>query len=152
MKQRFKENASQLTILYVEDEPEIRYYFGGILERFFKRTVLAIDGADALECFREETIDLVLTDIKMPRMDGLRLIKSIRQIARKQPIAVVSAQDDDSTLLLELLNEKVLGFIKKPVFFEAVYEILGEICQEIVERQKLLDYVKELEAATGQSS
>lgn len=84
-------------ILIVDDEPLVRTTFKNIINRKeldFTIIAEASNGAEALEKFREMRIDIVLTDIKMPEMDGLTLIKEIRKESSDVKLIVLSAYDE----------------------------------------------------------
>lgn len=74
----------------------------------------ASNGQDALEQLAKHTIDLLITDIQMPIMNGIELIKSIRQADSKPPILVLTTFDD-SELLMQAIKEGANGFLLKDV-------------------------------------
>ncbi len=140
-----KETAPLMSLLYVEDDAEIRENLGRLLSRLFKETVTAENGREALELYKQRKFDLVLTDINMPVMDGLEFIREVRKLDGVQPIMVSSARHDDSGLLLDLVNCSVSGFMPKPFDWEKSKEVLATVCQWTHERQMLMHYLGELE-------
>lgn len=139
-----KETASTLTLLYVENDPETKEQFGMLLSRFFKETVYAENGEQALGFYRERRFDLVMTDIEMPFMDGPALIESIRNLDPMQPIVASSAVHDNE-LLIKLLNFGVSGFLTKPMDWNDAKKTMAAITQRIHEQQMLMHYFEELE-------
>jgi two-component system, OmpR family, response regulator len=89
--------TASLTVLIVEDDASIRDLFQRCLERAGFRVRTAIHGKDALACFQEGGIDLVLTDILMPELDGLQLIQALKYRAPKLPVIAISVMNDEST-------------------------------------------------------
>jgi two-component system chemotaxis response regulator CheY len=86
---------SALTLLVVEDSPLARQLIAFTLRRLRDcRVVEAVDGVDALKKLASERIDLVITDINMPMMDGLKLVTHIRGNARTKdlPIIIVTTE------------------------------------------------------------
>jgi two-component system chemotaxis response regulator CheY len=86
---------SQATFLVVEDSPTMRQLIAFSLRRLQGcRVVEAVDGVDALKKLTTEKVDLVITDINMPMMDGLKLITLIRGNARtrEMPIVIVTTE------------------------------------------------------------
>ncbi|HVR43525.1 MAG TPA: response regulator [Thermoanaerobaculia bacterium] len=81
------ENA---TFLVVEDSPTMRQLISFSLKRFKNaRIIEAVDGVDALKKLSGETIDLILTDINMPVMDGLKLVSLVRQNTQTRAIPII---------------------------------------------------------------
>ncbi len=100
------------TVLLVDDEESVQKLLTYPLEREGFRVVHARDGAEALERFREEPIDLVVLDIMLPKLDGLEVCKRLRA-GSSVPIIMLTARDDelDKVLGLELGAD---DYITKP--------------------------------------
>ena len=77
-------------ILIVEDDEVVRDYLSEILTEFGYRSITAIDGDDGLKKFRENELSMVLTDIRMPMMDGLCMLKKMRADDPGIPIIVIT--------------------------------------------------------------
>jgi len=86
------------TILYVEDDPDTQRLIKKILESSAKEVYVASDGEEGLLLYKEKNPDIVLTDICMPKMDGLEMSKEIRTISATQPIAIFTAFDEPDYL------------------------------------------------------
>jgi len=106
--------AEGCTVLYVEDESAIRTEVGEMLETLFPRVVQAENGVQALEMFAKEPFQLVITDINMPVLSGLELIRTLRQTHPQQAILVTSAYSDSANLI-PLINLGIGSFILKPL-------------------------------------
>ncbi len=124
------EVASNLSLLYVEDDSETRKVFEKLLTPYFKTIKSFSNGQDALEEYMTTEYDLVLTDMAMPDMDGLELIEKIHEINRAQYVVVCSTYDQPM-LLIGLLNEGVDGFIIKPVDVNNALKNLLRVCTHI---------------------
>ena len=111
-----------LTILYVEDEPDLQQSICRFLEPFVARVLTAQNGEEGLRLFREqqETIDLLITDIAMPIMDGIAMVDAIRQIDSEIPIIYTTAFDD-SSFLMKTIEQSVTAYILKPVDIEKLF-------------------------------
>jgi PAS domain S-box-containing protein len=102
--ERGKDTAAELPwgdgrrILVVDDEPGIVSIARQTLEAFGYQVETATDGAEALEIYRErgQEVDLILTDLMMPRMDGAALIKAIREMDREVPIVAASGRGSEA--------------------------------------------------------
>ena len=78
--------AKEFNILYVEDDEEVSLVFRETLNIFFNKVYFAVNGLDGLEKFENNSIDLILTDITMPLMNGLDMSKEIKKINQDIPI------------------------------------------------------------------
>lgn len=81
------------TVLVVEDDAKLRQLFCTVLERNGYHSLSASDGEEALELFDREYIDLVISDIMMPNMDGFELIKALREAEYNLPVLIVTAKE-----------------------------------------------------------
>jgi CheY-like chemotaxis protein len=103
-----------MTILVVDDEPDYRLVIRSILSSEGHAVVLAEDGVEALEKLEEGEIDLVIADIYMPRMDGIKFHRKVRSLPRfeRLPFLFVSAFDDQHTMSA-VKDPRFDGFLKK---------------------------------------
>lgn len=81
---------TKATILLVEDEELLRAGVQEVLEIQGYKVITAPDGEQALACLAAEPIDLIITDLVMPKMDGIDFVKQLRQIKPDLPVIVVS--------------------------------------------------------------
>lgn len=109
-----KEIAKGLSLLYVEDDHELRQNTARLLGSFFDEVATAENGVDALEKYKKSAYDLILTDINMPLMNGVKLTQQIKIDNPQQVIMVISAHDEAS-YMLELINIGVDYFVLKPL-------------------------------------
>ena len=120
------ENA---TFLVVEDSPTMRQLISFSLKRFKNaRIIEAVDGVDALKKLSGEKIDLILTDINMPVMDGLKLVSLVRQNAqlRSIPIIIITtegAEEDRERGLALGAN----AYISKPIQSSHLIKTISEL-------------------------
>jgi putative nucleotidyltransferase with HDIG domain len=119
-----KEKAKFFSILYVEDEAGLREKVILFLSKIFKHVETASDGAEALDKYLHNTYDIVITDMLMPKMNGLELIQAIRQHNEKQEIIVLSA-DTGSDILSQCIQYGVTGYMIKPIDFNQVLTLLS---------------------------
>jgi two-component system KDP operon response regulator KdpE len=99
-------------ILLADDEPAIRKVVRDALEREGHEVVSAIDGKEALERFEDGRFDLVVTDLAMPRVDGLELVKEIRRRS-PLPILVLTVRNEEREKV-RLLDEGADDYVTKP--------------------------------------
>ena len=129
--------TQNLSILFVEDHDELRTSTASILKNFFKVVTSVKNGQEALKSYLNYTqendgkfYDIVLTDIKMPKMDGVELTKSIYKMNPSQAVIVLSAFDE-SKYLLPLINLGIEQFLKKPLDFQELLKILLKTSKKI---------------------
>ncbi len=117
------ERLKEITVLYVEDEDMMRKSVVMLLKRRFKEVVVACNGAEALDVFKNNHVDVIITDLQMPVMDGMELSKQIREMG-DTPIVVVSAFNDESHQVPEA-NGRLLKPIKKNDLLDTVLECVS---------------------------
>jgi DNA-binding response OmpR family regulator len=134
--QTIYEETKRLSVLFVEDEEAIRQRTAEILEDYFYRVDTGIDGIDALEKFnhfhlsKQKYYDLVISDIQMPRMNGVELTAELYSIRPDQPIIILSAHTE-AEYLITLLNYGVAQFITKPIQYQEMLDTLHKVCRKI---------------------
>lgn len=106
----------KITLLYVEDDEMIRSQLQPILEKLFKKAYIAVDGIDGLEVYKQNknVIDIIITDINLPNMNGLDMIKNINELNTSIPVIVTTAHTD-SNFMLEAINLNVDKYMPKPI-------------------------------------
>ncbi len=102
------------TILYVEDDEGIREGYTRALKRYAKELYLAKDGQEGLEQYEKHRPDIIVSDIKMPRKNGIEMVQDIRRENPQQPVIFTTAHSE-SGYTLEALELQVDGYILKPV-------------------------------------
>jgi DNA-binding NtrC family response regulator len=100
-------------ILVVDDEEAIREVVSTLLDAQGYRCTVRANGRLALEAFRNDTFDLVLSDIVMPEMDGLKLLGELRKEDPDVPVIMVTAMHDIS-IALEAIRAGAYDYILKP--------------------------------------
>lgn len=113
------------TILVVDDSATVRKFVSVSLSMQGFNVITACDGMDALEKLPAQNVDLVITDLNMPHMDGFELIKSLRESPLYQDIPVIiltSLSDGASKERSEILG--VHSYLQKPFSLEKIqYEV-----------------------------
>jgi len=104
-----------LRVLYVEDEIALRDITSSSIKSIVKTLVVADNGKDGLEKFNQETFDVIITDLSMPVMDGLEMIKEIRKINTTIPIIVTTAFGSQNEEVEKLKDMGMSAYIMKPV-------------------------------------
>lgn len=123
---------SDKKVLYAEDEKSIRDNITEILELFFDKVVSVEDGIEATYEMVLESYDVLIFDICMPHMDGLKVIQKVRQKDKKIPIIILSAHTEEQ-YLWRAVELKITKYLKKPYDKDAFINALNEAALELVD-------------------
>jgi YesN/AraC family two-component response regulator len=123
-----------ISVLYVEDEALAREEVHQLLQRHVREIIVAQNGDEGLELFRQRNPDLVVTDILMPVMDGLRMAGEIRSINNDVPVIVTTAYSE-TPYMMDAIDAGVDQYVIKPVQAEKLFVAL-EKCAERIESRK----------------
>jgi len=126
-----KSVATEIRILYVEDEDELRQSIALYLNKIFAHVDIAEDGQQGLTKYLDHEYDLVITDIHMPHMSGLEMIKGIKSFNENQEIIIISAYSDAS-YFVDAIRLGVTGYILKPVDYAQMNETLYRTVSKLV--------------------
>jgi len=142
--QQLKKLTQKLDVLYVEDDTSSQKQLTEIFSLFFSSVTTADDGQKALQKYKEQHFDIVITDINMPNMNGIELIQHIRKINEEQHVIIISAHNN-TNYLLQAIELGIDSFIIKPVQTQQLQKVLQKVALTI-EREKLAqNYQKELQ-------
>lgn len=145
---------SELNVLYVEDDEGIGKLLQNFLNRDVKNLYFAKDGKEGLELFKKQDLDIIITDIQMPNMNGLEMIKEIKKIDRDIPIIITTAYNDN-TFLFEAIELGVRYYLIKPIDLEKLLDILLENVKlklERVEREHTEELLRQYKLAVDKST
>jgi len=138
-------------ILLVDDEPDIREVLGISLADLGYEVLSAENGVEALRVFRESEPPVVLTDIKMPGMDGIELLRNIK-IENPETEVVMITGHGDMDLAIKSLKYEASDFITKPINVDVLEIALKRVADRILMRRKLKEYTESLEALIQEKS
>jgi len=102
------------TVLVVDDDQDHNQALARIFERAGYRVSTAEDGREALNILTEKSFDLVITDLRMPHMDGLDLLRSIRAMGPEMPVVVLTAFGEWETYM-DAMDCGCMDYLTKPV-------------------------------------
>jgi DNA-binding response OmpR family regulator len=115
-----------IKVLIVEDNVSLNDFLFEFLQIYFKNIRQSYDGIEALEMYKEYHPDLIITDINLPRLDGLSLIEEIRKKDQETQIIVASSYSDQEKLL-KAVELKLVTYLIKPINNEKLKEIILSI-------------------------
>ena len=142
--------AKEMTILYVEDEDDVREGYSRTLLRICKHLYTASNGEEGLALFIKHRPDIVVSDIRMPKMNGIEMAKEIKKRDAKSNIIFTSAHNE-SSYLLDAIELQVEGYLLKPVQKHKMIELIKKLAKNIIlekenEAQKqVLQYIMDAE-------
>ena len=130
------------TLLLAEDDKFVRESFGRVLSLYVGNILLAKDGEEALELFEKEQPDIIITDVKMPKLNGIELIKKIREENRSIPIIITSAYSDRE-YLLDAIKLSLVEYIIKPMKESQLNSVLENSAKILLDNSKTKIYFDE---------
>ncbi|RDU72968.1 DNA-binding response regulator [Helicobacter aurati] len=138
-----------LTLLYAEDDECAQQTLSMILEDYVGNIIVAKNGAEALQIFHTQKIDLLIADILMPKINGIELARTIKEnTSGTNSIPIIFATAFTETqYLLESIKLRCDGYIVKPINLDLLFEAIHNAMlpriqlQEIVSKDMLLDFL-----------
>ncbi len=104
-------------LLVVDDEKDIALYLKQLLEDEGYPTLSAFSSQEALTIIESQKIDIMITDIRMPQMDGIELINSVLEL-KKNILAIVLTGHGDIDTAIEAMKKGAINYLRKPVNFD----------------------------------
>ena len=139
------------TILLVDDEQGIRTVMGLSLRDAGYNVITVASGEEALQLFAERPIPIVITDIRMPGMNGLDLLKHIKILAPETEVILISGHAD-LEMAIQGLKLEASDFITKPIDDDLLHISLKRALERIAMRNKLKEYTSNLEKMINEKS
>lgn len=132
-------------LLLVDDEEDIRDVLTIALADLGYAVTTAADGRQALSLYMEQHPPITLTDIKMPGMDGIELLKAIKHENPDAEVIMITGHGD-MDLAIESLKHEAADFITKPINVDALKIALMRVREKILTKRKLIQYTENLES------
>ena len=129
---------NKISVLYVEQGNADSFTIQTILQNEVENLYVARNGQEGYEKYLEFKPDIIITDLYMPVLNGLKMIKSIREKDKNIPIIVVS-DFEKTEYFLELIKMKVSRYFLKPVDKKEILNVVAQAAQAIVLRQKSVE-------------
>ena len=131
-------------LLLIDDEPDILRVLGISLKADGYDVIPALNGAEGLEAFSRDKPSIVITDIKMPGMDGIEVLEKIKEIDPNTEVIIITGHGDIDNAI-ESLKYGASDFINKPVRDEALSIALARAKEKLDIRRRLKEYTTDLE-------
>ncbi len=145
---------NEFSILYIEDDKLTQNIINSVLGKKFSKIFLANDGVEGIKLYHEKNPDIILSDISMPKMNGIEMTKKIKKIDPTQKIALFTGYNQIE-YLNKAINVGVDKYILKPLDTKQMFEALEDIVislkreKEEKEEQKKLEFIAQHDALTG---
>jgi len=117
----------KLNILYVEDDAEVQKQFEMVLKKVFLRVIVASNGEEGLNLFKENMndIDFVISDVQMPKMDGLEMIEGIKNLSSDIPCILITSHGEFD-YFMKANDLGVYRYIQKPLDVNELFEAIND--------------------------
>jgi len=127
-------SLKNLELLYIEDDIDVMNQTKLILDDFVKEVHTATNGEEGLEKAKTLPIDIIVVDINMPKMNGIDMIKALKNDFNINIPCIITTAHTDTEYLLDAINLKVDGYIIKPInikdLINSVYTVMLPILQK----------------------
>ena len=142
-----KEILKTISVLYVEDENDVREFTSKLLTFLLRKVYVAQDGLEGLKIYEEnkDDIDLIVSDINMPKMDGLSMCDAIKKINQEIPLVITSAHND-TNFLRRAIEIGVTTYAMKPIDLYQLIESIIKAMEPIILKRKLIELNLSLES------
>ncbi len=131
------------SILFAEDDKVARVQMTDVLSMIFGKVFSAKDGEEAYRMYEDEKPDLIITDIKMPKIDGLKLVKQIRRNDYDTPIIMLTSFAEQD-LLMSAANLSIDGYLVKPVELGGIVDTICKAMKRTHREAGLIELGKDI--------
>ncbi len=135
--------GKNLKVLYAEDNADARTQTLEILKDFFEHVDVAVDGAEARKKIDATAYDLIITDINMPKVDGIELITHLREQDNDIAILILSAYNEP-TYFIQAIKLGIDGYLLKPLHIDQFVDTISRTLQQIEIKKENLAYKQSL--------
>jgi DNA-binding response OmpR family regulator len=133
----FNNILKKLNILYIEDEETIRINVKKVLLLLCRNVFDVSNIEDAKNIFKTQRIDIIISDINLPNINGIEFIKELREIDKTIPVILMSAYTDKE-YLLEAAKLKLVDYLTKPVDFKTLSFALSKCVEDILDNSRYI--------------
>ena len=135
----------EISVLYVEDDKNIQEELEYFLSNKVRKLYVANNGKEGIELYEKHQPDLVITDIQMPILDGIKMSEKIKELNPTAPIIIITAFND-SNYLFEAIKLNITSYLTKPLDLKLLIDTLAKISKDIYlekENKEILNILKQ---------
>lgn len=136
MDNRVQDGKLPISVLYVEDEAITRSAVARMLKRRVETLYEAENGKEGLELYKQYRPNIVISDIRMPVLDGMQMSKEIKSLDKNSKIILTTAHSDAS-ILLDSIEVGVDKYILKPLDMDALYSAMDQCAETVMLERKI---------------
>jgi DNA-binding response OmpR family regulator len=125
------------TVLFAEDDKIMREQITEVLEMLFKKVFLAVDGEQACQLYLDESPDIIISDINMPKMNGLEFINRVRQTDYEIPVVLLTSFTEQN-MLMQAANLSIDGYIIKPVELKTLIATINKAIKRMQKEEGVI--------------
>ena len=144
------EDCKDIRVLFAEDDETARQLTLDIFNKFFVNIDIAVDGQDGLEKAKEIKYDLIITDLNMPKLGGLDMIKAIKEFDKDIYTIIVSAYSDQDNFMNSILLG-IKGYIVKPINIKQLLGVL-KIAVDTINTRKHINILEQYKQIVDQTA
>lgn len=130
--------SNNFSILYVEDDLILQKQYLSFLQLYFKNVYKASDGEEALEQYTHHNPDIVILDINIPKINGLKVARTIRK-ENKEVVLIILTAYSDKEKLLDAIELSLCKYLIKPIKTFELEDILQKVIIQLNQKQKQED-------------
>ena len=131
----------KVKVLYVEDDDSIRSFVERGIKRRVKELQVAVNGEEGFLKYEKFKPDIILTDIRMPKMDGIKMAKKIKAIDQDIPIIIMSAHSE-TDYLLESIELGMYAYLLKPIDKDKLFDKLIHAAKDVLYEKQEQEHKK----------
>lgn len=139
-----KSYYKDFVLLYVEDDELVSSTLSEFLKRRFGKVIVAKDGEEGLLYYKENSPDIVITDINMPKMDGLSMAEAIKKIDKDAQIIVTTAYSSED-LFLRAIDVGISNYVLKPIDKDMLIKAIDASAQVVRLQREVLEKNREID-------
>jgi len=136
--------SKTIKVLYVDGDTKHRESAFGVFKIFFHDIETAQNGEEGFQKFLDNKYNLIITDINMDSLNGIEMIKKIRDISKDITILIMSSEEDKKHFM-DLIKLGVDGYLLKPVEVKQFVEVIQKVIEKFKNKQELFEYKNNLE-------
>ncbi len=138
--------SNSTRVLLAEDEKDARDILTFYLNNLFDTVDIVKNGEEGYRLYKKtltsgDSYDLVITDIKMPKVDGLSMIEKMTKLNKNQKFIIVSAYKDEE-YLFRAIGLNIAGYFVKPLDIDKMMELLKKIKEDMLKDKKSLNFIR----------
>ncbi|MDF1874252.1 diguanylate cyclase [Sulfurimonas sp. SAG-AH-194-I05] len=135
--------TSNFSLLYIEDDPELLENISSLLEKFVNKVYTAKDGEEALNTYHKYNPDIVISDINIPKINGLEVLSRIRKVDTDIPLVIMSAYNDKEQLE-KALEVGVDSYLTKPFTLNELKKVMFKVIETRTHLEKKYEQTQKL--------